>query len=139
MDAMEKKNNETFQEAKEIKRIVDNFADNLVLSSTQITVETSSGFAKRPMPLLDILKDCCIRLNNIDSTNTQHSQMIAESQTAITTKADATVTFAVQSLDRDVSTIKSYLKKEEETGIHVSYMLLICSGCELSYVLIVYV
>lgn len=119
LDTMEQKNAETYQQTKEIKRIVDNFADNLVLSSTQITVETSSGFAKRPMPLLEILKDCCTRLNNIDNLNETQSEQINQTIETLTTKADATLTFAVQAIEKDVTSIKAYLKKEEDTGIHV--------------------
>ena len=35
---------------------MEHFADNLILPSSQITVEASSGFSSRPMPLLEVLK-----------------------------------------------------------------------------------
>lgn len=118
IEFMEKQNNDTYAETKEIRRVVDNFADNIVISSTQVTVESSAGFAKRPMPLLDILKDTSAKINAIDNLLLEHGHQLIDSFNSLNTKADASLAISVQSLDRDIASIKAYLKKEEDTGIH---------------------
>ena len=43
---------------KELKIYVGSLADNLLLSSNQVTVASSAGFATKPMVLFDVLKSC---------------------------------------------------------------------------------
>ncbi len=57
---------------KETRHIVDHFGDSLVLSSTQITVESSVGFSKRPMSLYDILKGA-VAVTQSQSQSHSHS------------------------------------------------------------------
>lgn len=120
LEAIDTKTKETAFETKELKHTVDHFGDNLILSSTQITVESTAGFSKRPQSLLDVLKTCQQNLTSMDRTLNEHTSKITENTDAIITKADATVAFAVQTLDKDVLAIKNHLKKEEDQGISVS-------------------
>lgn len=117
VELIEKKSNDTAFETKELRHIVDHFGDNLILSSTQITVESTVGFSKRPMSLFDVLKRCQRDLEDINENVKGHDNRIAENSESITTKADATVAFAVQTLDKDVLAIKNHLKQEEDQGI----------------------
>jgi hypothetical protein len=135
IEAIDKKTNDTQFETKELRHIVDHFGDNLILSSTQITVESTAGFSKRPQALLDVLKTCHGNMSTAEKTLSEHGAKIAENQEAIATKADATVAFAVQSLDKDVLAIKTHLKKEEDQGISVSLSseLLLLLPCESVY------
>lgn len=134
IEAIDKKSNDTQFETKELRHIVDHFGDNLILSSTQITVESTAGFSKRPQSLLDVLKTCNGNMATADKTLTEHGARIAENAEAIATKADATVAFAVQTLDKDVLAIKTHLKKEEDQGISVSSDC-VSHGTSFSYVL----
>ena len=120
LEAMDKKTNDTQFETKELRHIVDHFGDNLILSATQITVDSSAGFSKRPQALLDVLKTCHGNMISAEKALAEHGGRIAENAEAIATKADATVAFAVQTLDKDVLAIKTHLKKEEDQGISVS-------------------
>lgn len=120
LEAIDAKAKETAFETKELKHTVDHFGDNLILSSTQITVESTAGFSKRPQSLLDVLKTCQTNMATAERTLAEHTAKITENTDAIVTKADATVAFAVQTLDKDVLAIKNHLKKEEDQGISVS-------------------
>lgn len=120
LEAIDSKTKETAFETKELKHTVDHFGDNLILSSTQITVESTAGFSKRPQSLLDVLKTCQTSMSTAERTLAEHTAKITENTDAIVTKADATVAFAVQTLDKDVLAIKNHLKKEEDQGISVS-------------------
>mmetsp|Transcript_10099 Transcript_10099/g.15305 ORF Transcript_10099/g.15305 Transcript_10099/m.15305 type:complete len:708 (+) Transcript_10099:173-2296(+) len=117
IETIDKKANDTAFETKELKHIVDHFGDNLILSSTQITVESTAGFSKRPQALLDVLKTCHSNMSSTEKTLADYGNRIVENHEAISTKADATVAFAVQTLDKDVLAIKNHLKKEEDQGI----------------------
>lgn len=118
--SIEKQSNDTSFETKELRHIVDHFGDNLILSSNQIIVESTVGFAKRPQSLFDTLKYCQRDLEDLNGYVKNHRARIEENTEAITTKADATVAFAVQTLDKDVLAIKNHLKQEEDQGISVS-------------------
>jgi hypothetical protein len=121
---IEKQSNDTAFETKELRHIVDHFGDNLILSSNQITVESTAGFSKRPMSLFDVMKYCQRDLEDLNATGKDHEARISVNTEAITTKADATVAFAVQTLDKDVLAIKNHLKQEEDQGISVSLVIL---------------
>ena len=118
--SIEKQSNDTAFETKELRHIVDHFGDNLILSCNQITVESTVGFSKRPMSLYDVLKYCQRDLEDINVNVKNHETRIADNTEAIATKADGTVAFAVQTLDKDVLAIKNHLKQEEDQGISVS-------------------
>ena len=119
MEIVEKKTSDTQFETKELRHIVDHFGDNLVLSSTQITVESAAGFSKRPMSLFDILKGCQQTLTGIDGTLAEQKTQLEETIEALSTKADVTVAFTVSAMEKDIAAIQEHIKKEEDQGINV--------------------
>jgi hypothetical protein len=116
-DALDGRHNQTVFNLKELKDYVEHFADNLILPSSQITVEAAAGYATRPTPLLEILK----MVNETDTDqNTQlklHSDQILASQEKIETKADDSVLHDVKGLTRKVTAIENHILKEEEQGV----------------------
>jgi hypothetical protein len=105
---------------KELKDYVDHFADNLVLSSGQITVETDAGFNVKPMSLTETLKGARGALTDLETGAEKTGEKIEQIVTDLDTKAPDTVLFNVSTLERKVSTIEVHLRKEEEQGIGVS-------------------
>jgi hypothetical protein len=105
---------------KELKDYVDHFADNLVLSSGQITVETDAGFNVKPMSLTETLKGARGTLTELETGAEKTTEKIEQIVTDLDTKAPDTVLFNVSTLERKVSTIEVHLRKEEEQGIGVS-------------------
>ena len=109
---------------KELKDYVDHFADNLVLSSGQITVETDAGFTAKPVSLTETLKLARGTLTEIETGAERADAKIEQIFTDLETKAPDTVLFNVSTLERKVSTIEMHLRKEEEQGIGVSTLYL---------------
>jgi chromosome segregation ATPase len=70
--------------------------------------------------IFDVMKYCQRDLEDLNNSKKNHEARIMDNTEAITTKADATVAFAVQTLDKDVLAIKNHLKQEEDQGISVS-------------------
>jgi len=105
---------------KELKDYVDHFADNLVLSSGQITVETDAGFNVKPRSLTETLKGARGTLTELETGAEKTTEKIEQIVTDLDTKAPDTVLFNVSTLERKVSTIEVHLRKEEEQGIGVS-------------------
>lgn len=104
---------------KELKDYVDHFADNLVLSSGQITVETDAGFTAKPVSLTETLKLARSTLTEIETGTEKTEERIEQICTDLDSKAPDTVLFNVSTLERKVSTIEVHLRKEEEQGIGV--------------------
>jgi len=104
---------------KELKDYVDHFADNLVLSSGQITVEVDSGFSVKPVSLTETLKLARTTLTEIETGAERTTEQIEQINQDLETKAPDTVLFNVNTLERKVSTIEVHLRKEEEQGIGV--------------------
>lgn len=104
---------------KELKDYVDHFADNLVLSSGQITVETDAGFNPKPVSLTETLKLARGSLTDLESGAERTGERIDQLSAEVDTKAPDTVLFNVSTLERKVSTIEIHLRKEEEQGIGV--------------------
>ena len=117
--AMDSMNKETQFLLKELKEYVDHFGDNLILASTQITVESKVGFADRPLSLQDVLKMVNKNITTMGGTLKEHTSQITESSEIISTKADATVGMLVESLDHKIAAIEHHLKQEEEHGVSV--------------------
>lgn len=136
---IEKQSNDTAFETKELRHIVDHFGDNLILSSNQITVESTVGFSKRPMSLFDVMKYCQRDLEDLNNSKKNHEARIMDNTEAITTKADATVAFAVQTLDKDVLAIKNHLKQEEDQGISVSSFSRVATLSRISLFTCIYI
>lgn len=108
---------------KELKDYVDHFADNLVLSSGQITVETDAGFTAKPVSLTETLKLARTTLTEIETGAEKTEEKIEQICTDLDSKAPDTVLFNVSTLERKVSTIEVHLRKEEEQGIGVRMVL----------------
>ena len=115
--ALDAKADDTIFKLKELKDYVEHFADNLILPSSQITVEAAAGFGSRPMPLLEVLKTQ--NTQNLDSNTTlkTHSDLIKESQDKIETKADDSLVHEVNGISRKVTAIENHILKEEEQGV----------------------
>ncbi len=115
--ALDNKADDTIFKLKELKDYVEHFADNLILPSSQITVEASSGFSSRPMPLLEVLKT----QNNFnlsqEELNKSHGEQIKLSQDKIETKADDSLVHDVNGISRKVTAIENHILKEEEQGV----------------------
>ena len=117
LKALDTKGNDTNFRLTELKEYVEHFADNLILPSSQITVESSSGFDPRPRPLLEILKLCSGQFADVHEIITDQGGQLKTNAAAILTKADESVIFDVQGLQRKVTTIEKHLLKDEEQGV----------------------
>lgn len=111
---------DTLFQLQELRNYVDHFADNLVLSSGQITVETDAGFNVRPTSLTDTLRQCANTLTEFQETGAVVEGKITQIFKDLDTKAPDTVLFNVNTLERKVATIEMHLRKDEEQGIGVS-------------------
>ena len=115
--AMDNMNKETQSLLKELKEYVDHFGDNLILASTQITVESKVGFSDRPMTLQDVLKLLKKDFGKMEFAQEDQRNKIQDNTDAILTKADATVQLEVNTLNEKVSAIEDHLKAEAEEGL----------------------
>jgi hypothetical protein len=111
---------------KELKDYVDHFADNLVLSSGQITVETDAGFTPKPISLTETLKLARGTLTELETGAERTGERVEQIAADLETKAPDTVLFNVNTLERKVSTIEVHLRKEGEQGIGVSAVFPAC-------------
>eukprot|EP01032_Pedospumella_encystans_P030110 gene30110-33988_t len=91
---------------KELKDYVDHFADNLVLSSGQITVEVDAGFSVKPVSLTETLKLARTTLTEIETGAEKAEEKMEQMSQDLETKAPDTVLFNVNTLERKVSTIE---------------------------------
>lgn len=124
--ALDSKNNDTQMQLRELKDYVEHFGDNIVLASSQITVESSAGFAERPISLLEVLKRCNHNITDITATIDSQEQKISTNTANIATKADESVLFDIDNIGTRVKAIETHLKREEEQGISVSLFVLKC-------------
>ena len=115
--AMDVMNKETQSLLIQLKEYVDHFGDNLILASTQITVESKVGFSDRPMSLQDVLKLVNKQNSKIEFNIEDHNNRINENADVISTKADGTVQLEVNILDGKVSAIEDHLQKEADEGV----------------------
>lgn len=120
INTVEESCKDTQFQLKELKDYVDHFADNLVLSSGQITVEVDSGFSVKPVSLTETLKLARTTLTEIETGAEQAEEKIEKIFQDLEAKAPDTVLFNVNTLERKVATIEVHLRKEEEQGIGVS-------------------
>jgi len=111
------KADDTIFNLKELKHYVEHFADNLILPSSQVTVEASAGFATRPTPLLEIMKLLTATNAGVASDLRLHAEQIKLSEDKIATKADDSVIHDVKGLSRKVTAIENHILKEEEQGV----------------------
>ena len=108
---------DTIFQLRELKDYVDHFADNLILPSSQITVEASAGFDSRPKPLLEILKLSNGQMTDVQDMLKAHTLQISASEEEIRTKADESVIHEVKGLQRKVASIENHILKDEEQGV----------------------
>jgi chromosome segregation ATPase len=118
--ALDSKSNDVQLQLRELKDYVEHFGDNIVLASSQVTVESSAGYAERPISLLEVLKRCNLNINDLQSTCHDQEDKITANKDAINTKAGDECLFDIQTLQKKVSNIENHLKREEEQGISVS-------------------
>ncbi len=116
---MDTLNKDTQFKLVELKEYVDHFGDNLVLASSQITVESKVGFSTRPMSLQDILKMLNKASQSTEAALLEHAEKITENNNILQTKADATISYTVDSAINKLEAIEAHLKREEDTGINV--------------------
>lgn len=101
----------------ELQHYVDHFADNLVLSSSQITVDPAAGFASKAMNLTETLNMCNKNFNESEVRANEQGFVIEKILKELDTKAPDTVLFNINTLEKKVATIEMHLQKEEEQGI----------------------
>ena len=126
ISVLDNKNNETQFQLKELRDYVDHFGDNLILSSTQITVESTAGFSTKPLNLLEVLKKCNSNLVDIEHHLETTTEQVTQNSAKIELKADNTILFNVDVLENKVRAIEAHLKREEEQGVNQ-----IRKSCEL--------
>lgn len=107
----------TVFQLKEMKDYVDHFADNLVLNSQQITVDTYAGFSSKPITLTEVLRMCNGQFVDITGINSRQDEQITKLFADLDTKAPDTIVFNVATLEKKVGTIELHIQKEEEQGI----------------------
>ena len=105
---------------KELKQYVDHFGDNLILSSSQITVDPQLGFSSKPISLSDTLKQCSNNFRVFTEKTDDHDENIVKILRDLETKAPDSILINVNTLEKKVHTIEVHLQKEEEVGIGVS-------------------
>lgn len=111
---------DTLFQLKELKDYVDHFADNLVLSSGQITVDVDAGFSIKPVSLTETLQICRGTITDIEKTATGVGTRIDQITAELETKAPDSVLFNINTIERKIATIEVHLRKEEEQGVGVS-------------------
>eukprot|EP01042_Synura_sphagnicola_P006327 gene6327-8085_t len=107
----------TVFQLKEMKDYVDHFADNLVLNSQQITVDTYAGFSSKPITLTEVLRMCNGQFVDITGINSRQDEQITKLFADLDPKAPDTIVFNVATLEKKVGTIELHIQKEEEQGI----------------------
>ncbi len=115
--ALDNKADDTIFKLKELKDFVEHFADNLILPSSQMTVEAAAGFGSRPKPLLEVLKTQNTLNLSQEELNKSHGDQIKSSQDKIETKADDSLVHDVNGISRKVTAIENHILKEEEQGV----------------------
>jgi hypothetical protein len=117
VDRLQKSNDDTVFQLKEMKDYVDHFADNLILNSQQIMVDVQAGFGTKPTSLTEVLKTCNSNFYDIDEINTKQDEQITKIFADLDTKAPDSVLFNISTLEKKVATIELHIKKEEEQGM----------------------
>lgn len=102
---------------KEMKDYVDHFADNLILNSQQIMVDSYAGFSNRPLTLTEILRMCRGTLDDVAAVDATQTEQIRKAFAELDTKAPDTVLFNITTLEKKVGTIELHIQKEEEQGM----------------------
>lgn len=107
----------TVFELKVMKDYVDHFADNLVLNSQQIMVDSSTGLCVKPTSLTDVLKTCNTQFSELDTVQQKAEQKIEKLTKEMDDKVSNAIMFNINTLEKKVGTIELHIQKEEEQGI----------------------
>lgn len=107
---------ETQFQLKEMKDYVDHFADNLILNSSQITVDTYAGFSSKPIPLTEVLRMCTNNFNEMSTLTSRQAEQMTKLASSLDTKAPDSILFNISTLEKKVGTIELHIQKEEEQG-----------------------
>ncbi len=117
VERLQKSNDDTVFQLKEMKDYVDHFADNLILNSQQIMVDVQAGFGTKPISLTEVLKTCNSNFLDISEIDTKQDEHISKIFADLDTKAPDSVLFNISTLEKKVATIELHIKKEEEQGM----------------------
>jgi Tfp pilus assembly protein PilE len=117
VERLQQSNDDTVFKLKEMQEYVDHFADNLVLNSQQIMVDSQAGFNSKPMNLTDVLRACSSNFLDLGDSNKIRDEQLAKAFSELDTKAPDSVLFNVSTLEKKVATIELHIKKEEEQGL----------------------
>ena len=101
-----------------LRKHVESLPDTLVLSSNQITVAASAGFASKPMNLFEILKLCNTSIMSLQGISSEHTNQIADNVKATSKKADETVLVDIHQHDTRLLAIEDKLRRDEEEGVN---------------------
>ena len=119
MSTLQTNMNETQFMVREVKEYVEHFGDNIVLSSSQIIVDSSIGFSAKPINLSETLKICNGQFGDLESKTIGHDRHIEKIIEDVENKAPDSVLVNIDTLEKKVRTIEIHLQKEEEQGIGV--------------------
>ena len=110
--SLEEKSTEFDSQLSALRKHVEGLADALVLSSNQITVAASAGFASKPMNLFEILKLCNTSIMSLQGISSEHTNQIADNVKSTAKKADETVVLDINNHDARLGEIEDRFKQE---------------------------
>ena len=122
---MEMRSNDFVNKLKELKSFVNNLADEMVISSNQITVATGTGFSNKPMTLFEVLRAVSASLDGLNKDTREHTALITANAQLIEKKADDTVVLDVAEMSSKIGAIENFISKDEEEGLSVRYLVIV--------------
>jgi SMC interacting uncharacterized protein involved in chromosome segregation len=118
---LETRSNDFQNKLKELRTYVGSLADEIVISSNQVTVATGAGFGNKPMTLFEVLRGVNGSLDGLKKDSKDQLSMITENSQLIATKADDSVLMDVAEMNSKIGTIEDYIAKDEAEGLSVSF------------------
>lgn len=98
----------------EVKQMVQDTGEQLVLPSSQITVDAPGGGKGL---LAEVLAEYSVTLASTKKTLQEHMQQLVANKVEISTKADANVTFDLDAVSGRLKVIEIQVKKDSEQGV----------------------
>jgi len=117
-EALENKSVDFAAKLGALRKHVEALPDTLILSSNQITVAASAGFATKPMNLFEVLKLCNTSIMSLQGITSEHTNQIADNVKATSKKADETVLVDINQHDTRLLAIEDKLRRDEEEGVN---------------------
>ena len=117
-EALENKSVDFADKLGALRKHVEALPDTLILSSNQITVAASAGFATKPMNLFEVLKLCNTSIMSLQGITSEHTNQIADNVKATSKKADETVLVDINQHDTRLLAIEDKLRRDEEEGVN---------------------